>query len=73
MLSTGFKCVVRGGSGEFTYEPKEGDRVVFIAGGVGVTPLMSMLRTAARSKFDLRANMYLMCKEYEDIYFNAEL
>ncbi|MET0327458.1 MAG: ferredoxin reductase family protein [Luteimonas sp.] len=46
-LSPGMRAFVEGPYGEFVYLPEQRpDGAVFIAGGVGITPIISMLRTA---------------------------
>ena len=60
-------------AGRFTFDGTQSDRIVLIAGGVGITPLMSILRylTDQRWKGDIH---FLYCaKTPQDIIFRQEL
>lgn len=46
-LRPGDRVYLDGPYGIFTYERREGPRFVFVAGGIGITPFLSMLRTLA--------------------------
>lgn len=46
-LEPGTTVYLDGPYGVFSYERNEGPRFVFVAGGVGIAPIMSMLRTLA--------------------------
>ncbi len=46
-LKPGRKVFLDGPHGSFTLDGLQSDRFVFIAGGVGITPMLSMLRTLA--------------------------
>ncbi len=46
-LEPGASAYVEGPHGAFSVDRYEGDGCVFVAGGVGITPIMSMLRTLA--------------------------
>ena len=37
---------IRGGSGTCVYTPKKNDNVTFVAGGIGITPIFSMIQSA---------------------------
>ncbi len=43
----GDRAIIGGPYGSFTFDPIRDTSVVFIAGGIGITPFMSMARTAA--------------------------
>ena len=49
-LEPGASAYVEGPHGAFSVDRYEGDGCVFVAGGVGITPIMSMLRTLADRK-----------------------
>lgn len=46
-VQPGTRAFVDGPYGVFTYELNEGPEFVFVAGGVGIAPILSMLRTMA--------------------------
>ena len=71
-LLPGSQVWVDGPHGAFTSDDTLGG-VVMIAGGVGVTPMMSMLRTAAH-RGDRRAfRLVVVAGSREDLLFRAEL
>lgn len=45
-LKRGDRAAFAGPFGQFTFDPIKDSSVVFIAGGIGITPFMSMVRTA---------------------------
>lgn len=65
---------VRGPYGRFsyTYRPEERD-LVFIAGGIGITPLLSMLRHMRDHAVDMNVLLLWGNKTEADIAFRAEL
>ena len=70
----GDKAIVHGPFGRFSYalHPEERD-FVFIAGGIGITPLMSMLRHIRDTRADVKVTLlYANCHE-RDIAFRDEL
>lgn len=71
-LKKGEEVMVDGPFGVFTSEDDEDD-LVFIAGGVGITPFMSMIRYY--SGFDKKKNITLFygCREKKDIIFKDKL
>ena len=60
--------------GRFSYvlHPEEND-LVFIAGGIGITPLMSMLRHMRDTRSDIRVLLLYANRTEEDIVFKREL
>jgi ferredoxin-NADP reductase len=69
----GDAVLIRGGQGTCVYQPCPGDEVVFVAGGVGVTPMLSMIRAARASNHELRATLLYSVREPEDVAFRTEL
>jgi len=73
-IQVGDRATVHGPFGRFSHDlhPDEG-HLVFVAGGVGITPLMSMLR-AMRDRRELRrvTLIYASCG-LDDILFSSEL
>lgn len=51
-LSVGAAVRIRGPRNHFVYEPPAGAPVVFVAGGIGITPFLSMARTATAAGTD---------------------
>jgi len=69
----GDTVLVRGGQGTCTYEPTAGDDVVLVAGGVGITPLLSMARAARRAPHPLKLTLLYCVRSPEDVAFRTEL
>ncbi|MBW1988435.1 MAG: ferredoxin reductase family protein [Deltaproteobacteria bacterium] len=70
----GDKVAVEGPFGRFSYalHPRE-KNLAFIAGGIGVTPLMSMLRHMADTRSDTRVTFLYANSDQENIAFADEL
>lgn len=60
-------------SGRFTFRGKEAPSVVFIAGGVGITPLMSSIRYLTDQSWPGEIFLIYACASREDIIFREEL
>jgi predicted ferric reductase len=73
-LQPGRPVWVDGPYGAFTADDAHSATgVVMIAGGVGVTPMMSMLRTAADRGDERRFHLVLVVARREDVLFRDEL
>ncbi|MFX0187611.1 MAG: flavin reductase family protein [Candidatus Hodarchaeota archaeon] len=60
--------------GNFYYNPIfHGDNLVFIAGGSGITPFMSMLRNITERMFSLNVVLIFGCLTETDILFREDL
>ncbi len=64
---------IRGPEGDFVYEPSQDGEPVFIAGGIGITPIMSMLRYLCDLQFPAPATLIYSCRSFEDVIFFPEL
>lgn len=61
-------------SGTFTYNPLfHGNDLVFLAGGSGITPFMSMIREVAQRGLDRRIHLVYGSRDVKDIIFAEEL
>jgi ferredoxin-NADP reductase/DMSO/TMAO reductase YedYZ heme-binding membrane subunit len=60
-------------SGKFTFTGAEANRVVLLAAGVGITPLMSILRYLTDQNWNGQIYMLYSCKTARDIIFREEL
>lgn len=61
-------------AGQFHHNPLfHGDDLVFLAGGSGITPFMSMLREVTDRGLDRRIRLIYGCRTNDDIIFNEEL
>jgi ferredoxin-NADP reductase len=72
-LKPGDRVTVRGPFGGFVMEPIVDTDVVMLAGGIGITPFMSMTRYAAAVASGIRLTLYYSCAVQEDIPFLDEL
>lgn len=59
--------------GRFTFRGKEAPSVVFIAGGVGITPLMSSIRYLTDQSWEGEIYLIYACANRESIIFSEEL
>ena len=62
-----------GPSGKFTFTGQEADSVVLIAGGVGVTPLMSIVRYLTDRSWKGDIYFFFGCLSESDIIFREEI
>ncbi|CAN5209943.1 hypothetical protein BH09SUM1_BH09SUM1_07900 [soil metagenome] len=60
-------------AGKFTFDGKEADSVVLIAGGVGVTPMMSIIRAMTDRKWKGDIYFLFSVRTEKDIIFKEEL
>ncbi|MCF0014239.1 FAD-binding oxidoreductase [Pseudomonas stutzeri] len=59
--------------GRFTFRGVESDSVVFLGGGVGITPLMSSIRYLTDQSWNGRIDLVYACKDLESVIFRDEL
>ena len=72
-LRPGDRVYLDGPYGVFSFERNEGPRFVFLAGGIGISPIMSMLRTLA-GRGDRRPCLLLYGNpSWDDVTFREEL
>jgi predicted ferric reductase len=72
-IRPGTRAYVDGPYGVFSYDRNQGDGFVFVAGGVGITPIMSMLRTLA-DRGDRRPCLLLYGNaDWDGVIFREEL
>jgi len=60
-------------AGRFTFDGTQSDRIVLIAGGVGITPLMSILRNLTDQNWKGDIHFLYSAKSPQDIIFRQEL
>jgi len=70
---TGDVIYVDGGQGEFYYLREMGDSLTLIAGGIGITPLMSMLRYVDEGTSDVRAKLFYSARAPSEMVFHRQL
>lgn len=63
-----------GPAGCFYYEPLvDSDKIVFLAGGSGITPFMSIIREIVETDSDIEVQLVYGCRKIDDIIFKREL
>jgi predicted ferric reductase len=72
-LRPGASVRVDGPYGDFTVDNRQARSLLLIAGGVGVTPMMSILRTLAHRGDFRPASLVMGARHYDDLLFRAEL
>jgi ferredoxin-NADP reductase len=72
-LRPGAKLQMKGPRGVMTLHEDRKRAAVFIAGGIGITPFMSMLRQAAHDRLEQRLLLTCSNRRQEDTPFLAEL
>lgn len=63
---------IDGPYGEFTFQG-EHPRVALLAGGIGITPFMSIIKNATDKHLESQITLFYGCRTPEDITFRAEL
>ena len=72
-LNKGDTVYVRGPYGEFIIDPEFDKRIIMMAGGIGVTPFVSMIRHATETRSQISMTLLYSCKTEDDIPFINEL
>ena len=72
-LPPGARLELKGPRGVMTLHEERSRAAVFIAGGIGITPFMSMLRQAAHDRLDQPLLLLCSNRRREDTPFLAEL
>ena len=72
-LREGGAIAVSGPSGTFTFTGEEANSVVLIGGGVGITPLMSVLRALMDRGWDGEAFLLYAVRSPEEVIFGREM
>lgn len=73
-VGVGTSLSATGPAGNFVYNPViHGKELVFLAGGIGVTPFMSMIREFTGRGTDLRMHLIYGCTTVQDACFKSEL
>ncbi len=65
--------MIEGGSGEFYYQRHMGSRLVLIAGGIGITPLMSIMRYVDEAHPSVEIALLYSAKAPSEMLFYQEL
>ena len=73
LLQPGDRLKVTGPYGQFTIDPEYDDSLVFIAGGIGITPFMSILRYATEVNLDKPIRLFYSNRSQNNIPFQEEL
>ena len=72
--SIGDRLYVDGGQGDFFYRPAMGDSLVLIGGGIGITPLMSIVRyVVEEATSDISATLVHSVKDPAELLFWRQL
>jgi ferredoxin-NADP reductase len=72
-LKVGGTVEATGPQGVFTFTGSEAKRLVLIGAGVGVTPLMSVLRHLTATNWHGHVSLLFVCRHPEDYLFRTEL
>jgi ferredoxin-NADP reductase len=72
-MPPGGRANLRGPAGKFTLDRAESRRAVFLAGGIGITPFVSLLRQATHDRLARDLWMFYSNRRPEDAAFLDEL
>jgi ferredoxin-NADP reductase len=72
-VSVGDTFEVQAPSGRLVFTGKEAEHIVLIAGGVGITPMMSVARALTDMEWDGRIDFIVACTDPEHFIFEADL
>lgn len=69
----GDEVEVSEGQGDFFYDRRHGDRLILLAGGIGITPLIGILREIYESYPEVAATLFCSASESAELLFRQEL
>lgn len=69
----GDTVIIDGGYGDFYYRERMGNRLVLIAGGIGITPLISMIRFVDEAQLNVDLTLVYSAKRPSELVFFEEL
>lgn len=72
-VSVGDTLEVQAPSGRFVFTGEDAEHIVLIAGGVGITPMMSVARALTDMEWDGRIDFVIACTDPEHFIFEADL
>lgn len=72
-IKAGDTVLVSGPFGEFTFNPEKDKSVALFAGGIGVTPFLSMIYYAARNQLNNKIFLFYSARNMDDIPYHDEL
>jgi len=72
-LSEEDEIFIRGPFGNFTLESKKKNKICFLAGGIGITPMKSMLEYVVDSGLELDGTLFYSNRTFERMTFNKHL
>ncbi|GLY40654.1 CDP-6-deoxy-delta-3,4-glucoseen reductase [Amycolatopsis sp. NBRC 101858] len=72
-VAVGDRLRVTGPFGVFTLRDNPGKDLVFVGGGAGMAPILSLLRSMAERGIDRKATYYYGARREADLCFHAEL
>jgi ferredoxin-NADP reductase len=72
-VGVGDKVIIDGAYGDFYYREGMAKRLVLIAGGIGITPLMSMIRFVDEAQLDVDLTLIYSTKQPSEFVFFKEL
>ncbi len=72
-IKPGDRAFIDAPYGIFSFLHYEAEELVFIAGGIGITPFMSMLRYMQDMKVEIKTTLFWANQHAEDLLFNEEL
>jgi ferredoxin-NADP reductase len=73
LVHVGELLQIMGPAGRFTFTEPDGDSVVLIAGGVGVTPFISIIRYLTDRSWKGDIYLFFTCRDQGSIIFREEL
>ncbi len=72
-LKEGSKVILLGPLGHFVFDKEKHKKVVFLAGGIGITPFLSMIRYITQENIDAEAYLFFSNKTKDSIPYYEEL
>lgn len=72
-LRPGDSVYVQGPFGDFTVNPQYDKSLVFMAGGIGITPFLSMLTSLTKMRLNIPIMLLYSCRDENDVPFADQL
>jgi len=72
-VEVGDAAYVQGPFGNFIINPDYDENIIMMAGGIGITPFISMLRYATEASLPVNITLLYSCRSQDDIPFYDEL